>query len=62
MLVSPSSYGDSVFWWCPWVTVSDSTTSQIEEISETYGKVCDDVPEEDDFDSLLRMYQNEHRR
>jgi hypothetical protein len=35
----------------------DSTTSHIEEMSETYGKVCDDIPEEDDFDSLLRMCQ-----
>ena len=37
--------------------ISDSTTSHIEELSETYGKVCDEVPEEDDFDSLLRMCQ-----
>ena len=42
---------------CIRVFISDSTTSHIEELSETYGKVCDDIPEENDFDSLLRMCQ-----
>ena len=42
--------------------ISDSTTSHIEELNEVYGKVCDDIPEEDDFDSLLRMCQKDLER
>ena len=39
----------------------DSKTSHIEELSETFGNVRGNFPEEEDFDSLLRKCQEELR-
>lgn len=39
--------------------ISDSTTSHLEELHETYGDVYDSMAEDDDFDALLRMCQKQ---